>query len=243
MLSKNEIEIYKRQIGIIGWGESVQEKIKSSSIFVAGAGGLGSPVLFYLAAAGVGELIFIDSDEVDLSNLNRQIIHDNNSIGTDKVKSAEEKLHQLNPYISLKGIKDRLTKKTADKLIPDVDLIIDCVDNFSTRHLLNVVSVKRKIPMIHGGVGEFRGQITFLSPPETACLACFFPEKDEKGITYIAGATAGILGSMQALEAIKYLTGIGENLKNRLLFFDGLTMRFETINISVKPSCKVCGDL
>ena len=126
------------------------------------------------------------------------------------------------------------------QLVGNADIIVDCLDNFKARHILNTVSVRKKIPMVHAGVSEMRGQITFLQPPETPCLACFLPAKDSKKKNNILGATAGVMGSLQALEAIKYLTGIGQTLKNRLLFWDGISMNFETITIRKNPRCKIC---
>ncbi|MBP7736015.1 MAG: HesA/MoeB/ThiF family protein [Spirochaetes bacterium] len=240
MLSNDEIQFYSRQLGIAGWGGAAQERLKSSTVFVAGAGGLGSPVLYYLAAAGIGTLVICDYDTIEMTNLNRQILHEYGKIGQFKVDSAGTSLSELNPFIKVIRVKTKLTKKNAISLVGDPDLIVDCLDNFETRHILNRVSVEKKIPMIHGGVAEFRGQITFLHPPETPCLACFLDRKDRKGKIQVAGATAGVIGSLQASEAIKYCAGIGPALKNRLMFWDGLSMKFETITIRRNPRCRVC---
>jgi adenylyltransferase/sulfurtransferase len=238
MLSINELNTYERQLGIKSWS---QEKLKFSTVFVAGAGGLGSAVLYYLASSGVGNIIICDNDQVDISNLNRQILHNTKRIGKNKALSAYETLSDLNPYINIQVITDKIIDGNAAELINKSDLIIDCLDNFNTRHVLNRISVKQNIPFIHGGVSEFGGQITFLHPPETPCLNCIIPDKDSNKKNSIVGSTAGIIGSIQAAEAIKFLNGIGTTLKNRLLFFDGLNMKFTEINIARNSACKVCG--
>jgi molybdopterin-synthase adenylyltransferase len=240
MLSNDELQFYSRQLGIASWGAAAQEKLKNSKAFVAGTGGLGSPVLFYLAAAGVGTLLLCDYDIIEITNLNRQILHQYSRIGEPKVDSACETLTNLNPFITVTPIRAKLTRKNADTIIGDSDIIIDCLDNFETRHILNHVSVERRIPMIHAGVAEFRGQLTFMHPPETPCLACFMDHKSAKKKIQVAGATPGVIGSLQAVEAIKYLSGYAPSLKNRLLFWDGLAMKFETITVKRNPRCRVC---
>lgn len=240
MLSKNELIRYKRQMLINGWGVLAQEKLKRATVFIAGAGGLGSPVLFYLAVSGVGNLKICDFDRVELSNLNRQILHSDKKIGISKVDSAYETLININPDINIIRIEDKLTKRNVYRIIGEVDLIVDCLDNFQDRHILNEVSINKHIPMIHAGVSEFSGQITFLSPPETPCLECFIPRKIKSQRQPVVGATPGMIGSLQAIEAVKYLTGIGNNLKNKLLFWDGLDMRFEIIQLSNNPKCRIC---
>ena len=240
MLTEDEITRYKRQMSIKGWGIETQVKLKQARVFIAGTGGLGSPLLFYLTVAGVGNLTICDFDIIELSNLNRQILHSDTNISMQKVDSAFSTLMDRNRNTSITRIYEKLTRKNAERLIGSVSLIIDCLDNFQTRHVLNEYSVKKGIPMIHAGVSEFQGQITFLDPPKTVCLACFYPHTPKKEPVPIIGATAGVLGSLQAIEAIKYLTGIGENLRNRLLFWDGLEMRFESVVLAKNKTCKVC---
>jgi molybdopterin-synthase adenylyltransferase len=240
MNGDHEKMLYSRQLGLPGWGASSQNRLKRSSVFIAGTGGLGSPVLFYLAAAGVGNIIVCDFDKIEISNLNRQILHSFNRIGEYKVESAGKTLLDLNPYINVVPVNMKLTSSNAERLVGNADIIVDCLDNFRTRQFLNSVSVKNKIPMVHAGVAELRGQITFLHPPETPCLACFITEKKNSLKNQILGATAGVIGSIQALETIKYLTGIGSTLKNRMMFWDGISMTFETIRITRNPHCKVC---
>ncbi len=240
MNAGDEHLIYARQVGLPGWGIKAQKRLKEATVFVAGSGGLGSPVLLYLAAAGVGTLLACDFDKVDPSNLNRQILHSFETLGSDKVESARKTLNHLNPFVNIIPIKTKITSLNAERLIGNADIIVDCLDNFKARHILNTVSVKKQIPMVHAGVSEMRGQITFLHPPETPCLACFLPIKDNKKKNNIVGATAGVIGSMQALEVIKHITGIGQTLNNRLLFWDGLSTNFEIINIKKNPRCTVC---
>ena len=243
MLSKDEIRLYTRHLGIPSWGASGQERLKKARVFVAGAGGLGSPVLYYMAASGVGNLVLCDCDRIDISNLNRQILHRFSRIGEPKSESARASLQELNPFISITSIDKKINSKNAGDLVAGSDLIIDCLDNFKTRHVLNRASVSLGIPMIHAGVSGFSGQMTFLHPPETPCLACFLPETDSKKMNYITGPTPGVMGSLQAIEAIKYLTGIGDTLKNRMLFWDGLSMEFEIISLKRNPGCKVCKNM
>lgn len=240
MLSDDEIGLYTRQLGIASWGESAQERLKKSRVFVAGAGGLGSAVIYYLSAAGVGEITICDSDSVELSNLNRQILHRHDRIGMKKSDSARVSASGLNPFITITSLTATIDKNNAEDIIGEPDLILDCLDNFDTRFVLNRVSVTRHIPMIHAGVSEFQGQITFLHPPETPCLECFIKRDVKKSGKHIAGMTPGIIGSMQALEAVKYLSGIGATLKNRLVFWDGLAVRLESIALKRDPGCSVC---
>ncbi len=221
------------------WDESTQDKLKKSTVFVAGAGGLGSPVLYYLAAAGVGRIVFCDRDNVDISNLNRQILYDVDNIGMDKVSAAADKLSKLNDCIELVPLKCEISDDIESR-VSGCDLIIDCVDNFEARHVLNRISLELKIPMMHAGVTEFYAQFTMLIPGETPCLGCIIPEGTPPSGKGITGAMAGIAGSIEALEAIKFLTGYGEILSNRLLFVDMKNLSFNVINIKKNPECRVC---
>lgn len=242
-LTDEEILFYSRQLGIRSWGIPAQEKLKRSRVFVAGAGGLGSAVIYYLAAAGVGNIRVCDSDTIEPSNFNRQIIHRYERIGMRKADSAIASARELNPFINPVSIPKIIDKKKAEDLIGSSDLILDCLDNFETRLVLNQVSVKHNIPMIHAGIMDFQGQITFLHPPETPCLACFITKEHGKSADHIAGMTAGIVGSMQALEAVKYLTGIGPSLKNMIAHWDGVSMRLECISLKRNPDCRVCKNI
>ena len=232
---------YSRQILIDGWGTEGQSKLKSSSVFIAGAGGLGSPVSIYLAVAGVGEIRICDADTVELSNLNRQILHTEARLGEYKVLSAEKMLRELNPAVRIDPCSDFLDKNSVQRIVARPDIVIDCLDNFETRYLLNAYCAKQGIPFVHGAVHGLLGQVSFLHPPETPCLQCLFPDAPPKETFPIVGATAGIVGSIQAMEALKFLSGIGSALKGQLLFIDGADVTYSTIDIKRAPSCAICG--
>ena len=244
MLNQEEKIQYQRQLIINNWDEESQEKLKQARIFIAGTGGLGSAVSLYCASAGIGSITICDNDSVELSNLNRQILHGHKDINKPKVDSAGESLRDVNPYITITAINETITEHNCKELIAGSDLVIDCLDNFKTRFILNKASIDTSIPFIHGGVENFQGQISFFHPAETPCLACIFPEPDaSKKQVPIAGATAGFIGSLQSLEAIKYLTGIAEPLKNKILFADCISMQFKTITVNKNKNCRVCGNL
>ena len=232
-------EKYIRQIML--FGEEGQEKLKNAKVFVAGAGGLGSPVSTYLAVAGVGKIIIADFDSVDLSNLNRQFLHHEKDIGREKIKSAEEKLLSMNPEIKVETIREKITDENAGSIVPPCDLIIDALDNFDTRHVLNRLAVERNIPLIHGAVSGYRGQATTIIPGKTPCLCCIFPSSFKKEVFPVLGTTPGVIGSIQANEAIKYLTGQGKLLENRLLLWDGLSCSFSELDVNKAENCPVCG--
>ena len=242
-LSDSEKERYHRQMIFEGWGEKAQQKLKDAKVFIAGAGGLGSPVSIYIAVAGVRNIRICDYGEPELSNLNRQILHDDSCIGVNKAISAKQTLERLNPDIQVTAITDKITEKTADKIIGDVDLIIDCLDNFDTRHFINLYAVKKSIPMIHAGVYGMRGQMTMIKTPETPCLWCINPGSPPPVVFPIVGATAGVIGSLQALEALKYLSGVGSNLLGMLLIWDGSKMEFMTLPQHKNQGCPVCGQI
>jgi molybdopterin/thiamine biosynthesis adenylyltransferase len=234
---------YSRQMLIDGWGETGQIKLKSSSVFIAGAGGLGSPVSIYLAIAGVGEIKICDADTVELSNLNRQILHTDARIGEPKAMSAGKTLAEMNPTISISTSPDLLDEKSVDKAVGQPDISVDCLDNFETRYLLNAYCTKHRIPLVHGAVWGMIGQTTFLYPPDTPCLRCIFPEAPPKETFPVLGATPGVIGCFQAMEVLKFLTGSGTNLKGRLLFFDGEEMTFNSVEVKRNPACPDCGHL
>ncbi len=232
---------YQRQIQITGWGEAGQERIKNSKVFIIGAGGLGSPVALYLASAGVGEIRICDDDRVELSNLNRQILHADSHLGMTKVDSAEKTMREINPTITVTGILERVNEDNAERVIGKPDLILDCLDNYETRFMINSYCLKNNIPFIHAAVSGMAGQITFISPHETPCLRCFISEVPPKTFHPIVGAIPGVIGSLQAMEALKFLTGMGDLLKGRLLFFDGENASFEMVKLNRRPDCPDCG--
>ena len=218
-----------------------QERLGRATVFIAGAGGLGSPAAYYLAAAGVGKIIICDNDDIEISNLNRQVLHSTGRLGMRKTESAAAALRDLNPEIIIKP-KDAFISGDPAELIEDADLIIDCLDNIEARYAINDYSIRTSVPIVHGGINGYAGQISFIAPPETACLRCIFPESfKSEGPIPVIGATAGIIGSMQAMEAIKYLTCSGELLKNQLYIFDGFTNESEKLQLEKNPDCPACG--
>jgi adenylyltransferase/sulfurtransferase len=239
MFSERELERYKRQMML--FGEEGQERLKKAHIFIAGAGGLGSPVSIYLAVAGVGTITIIDMDVVDGTNLNRQILHYDRDIGRKKTASAEEKLQELNPDIIINAIDVKIDASNAKKLVGNADGIVDAMDNYPTRYLLNDLAIVKQIPFFHGGIRGFYGQVTTIIPGSTPCLKCIFPKAPPKEEFPVVGVTAGIIGTIQSNEVIKYLTGTGDLLTNRLFIWDGMQAHAEEICIERNPSCKACG--
>lgn len=242
MLSNEELERYQRQIVLEGFGEAGQEKLKGSRIFVAGAGGLGSAITIYLTVAGVGSLRIVDNDKVELSNLNRQILHWDEDIGKPKVKIAQKKLKRLNPNIEVEVMNKTITEDNVIELIGNSDLILDALDNYTTRYILNKAALVKNIPFFHGGVHGFDGVATTIIPGKTACLRCLFPSPPPSLNIPVIGVTPAIIGCIQANEAIKYIVGVGELLTNRLLFFDGLSTKFNEVSLKRNPNCPDCGD-
>jgi adenylyltransferase/sulfurtransferase len=240
-LSGREKRRYNRQLILSGWGEETQEKLKRATVFIAGAGGLGSPVGLYLAAAGVGTLRICDSEMVELSNLNRQVLHGDRDLGRWKVRSACRKLESINRQVRVVPLQDTIEESSLEELVGEASLLLDCLDNFQTRLLLNAFAVRRSLPLIHAGVTGYCGQITFLHPPNTPCLACLVPEAPPQEVFPILGATAGLLGCMEAMEALKYLAGQGSLLEGRMLFCDGAAMQFQEVALEKDPRCPVCG--
>ncbi|NJE04226.1 ThiF family adenylyltransferase [Thermococcus sp. MV11] len=231
MLSEKEIERYDRQIMI--FGREGQEKLKSSKVAVVGVGGLGSPVAYYLAAAGIGTLLLIDEQEPELSNLNRQILHWEEDLGKNpKPLSAKWKLERFNPDVRVETFVGRLTEENIDEVLEGVDVIVDCLDNFETRFLLDDYSSRKRVPLVHGAVEGTFGQVTTIVPGVTKSLREIFPGvRGKRGKFPIIGATAGVVGSIQAMEVIKLLTGIGEPLLNRLLIVDLAYNTFDVVEL------------
>jgi len=238
-LSASEKERYKRQILL--FGEKAQKNLKKSTVFMIGAGGLGSSAAYYLAAAGIGRIIIADSDKVELSNLNRQILHGKPRLGKNKALSAKVTLEALNSKIKIQAVTERITATNIDKYAGKADLLLDCLDNFETRFLLNSYAVKKKKPLLFGAIYGWFGQLAFIRPGKSFCLACVFEGLPEKGVFPVLGATPGVIGALQAMEAVKYLSGAGNNLKSELLTWDGLKQEFRKVVLKRNPQCKVCG--
>jgi adenylyltransferase/sulfurtransferase len=239
-LTEEEKQRYNRQIILPSWGVEGQKKVKKAVVFIAGAGGLGSPVAIYLAAAGIGTIRICDNSEPELSNLNRQILHTDRDIGKKKAISAQETLYTINPYVLVEPLPVLIEKENVDSLVGDAQIIVDCMDNFPTRHILNECAVRKGIPFVHGGVIGMCGQITFIHTPQTPCLKCIYPGSPPRTLFPVVGATPGVIGTLQALEVLKFIIGIGENLKGRLLVWDGERMVFEEIRIKKHSDCPVC---
>jgi adenylyltransferase/sulfurtransferase len=238
MLTHEETERYQRQILL--FGDKGQQALKDSAVLIAGAGGLGSPVAYYLAVAGVGHIRIVDHDRVERSNLNRQILHREQDIGVPKVDSAQEKLEEMNPDIAIDARKTTIDARTIPALLKGVDVIVDAMDNYPTRYILNRAAVHRRIPLMHGAIHGFCGQATTIIPGESACLRCLFPHPPPPERFPVVGVAPGIIGLIQAHEALKYLLGIGTLLENRLLLWDGLSCTIEEIPFARNPGCEDC---
>jgi molybdopterin/thiamine biosynthesis adenylyltransferase/rhodanese-related sulfurtransferase len=245
-------ERYSRHLLLPEVGEAGQLKLQASRVLVIGAGGLGSPAAFYLAAAGVGQLRIADDDVVDRSNLQRQILHTDARIGESKVASAQATLSALNPRTNIEAVAERVTSDNIERLLEGVDLVLDGADNFPVRYLLNDACVKLGIPLVYGAVQRFEGQVSVFDAGrhrgQAPCYRCLFPEPpapefapncSEAGVL---GVLPGVIGLLQANEAIKLLLGIGEPLRGRLLHFDALAMRFRELRLRPDPDCAVCAE-
>ena len=241
MFNSTELERYNRQIML--FGEEGQSKLKQATVLVAGLGGLGSPIAIYLAAAGIGKLKIVDFDNVDITNLNRQVLHYEKDITRMKVVSGQEKLQQLNPNIEIERVVTRIDENNIKSITEGIDVIVDAMDNYDTRFVLNSATVSKRIPLIHGAVSGLDGQVTTIIPGKSPCLKCLFTSTPPKEVFPILGTTAGIIGTIQANEVIKYITGKGELLVGQLLLWDGSSSGFEKISIMPNTNCDVCGHL
>lgn len=243
-LSGDELERYDRQIRISGVGLEGQLKLKEAKVAIAGAGGLGCSSSIYLGAAGVGTITIMDEETVELSNLNRQISHWDKDVGRPKAISLGEKIRELNPKVELETVTERISSETASDLISGSAVVLDCLDNWESRFILNRACVDGRIPLVHAGVHSLYGQITTILPGRGPCLRCILPETppSEDRIP-VLGVTAGTLGMLEALEAIKIITEMGEPLVGRMLYFDGETTSFYEIKVGRREDCPVCGAL
>jgi len=243
MLTGEELERYSRQIMIPQIGEKGQEKLRRAKVFIAGAGGLGSPVSIYLTAAGVGHLRMVDHDRVDLTNLNRQVVHWSGDVGKRKVESAQEKLNKLNPNVTVETLSVTISEENASELISGFDLIVDAMDNLPTRYLLNKKAIEHGIPFFHGAVNGFEGRAMTVIPGKTACLRCLYRGPVPESKFPVIGVTPAVIGCIQATEVIKYLVGSGELLGNRLLAYDGLNLKFTEFKVQRNPQCEHCAHI
>jgi len=245
-MNDDQLLRYSRQIMLPPIGIEGQERLLDSRVLTVGLGGLGSPVTMYLAAAGVGQIVVADFDAVDLSNLQRQILHDTNSIGMTKVDSATRTLSALNPDVQIEGYKGAINSDTLPDLLADVDAVVDASDNFATRFALNEACFRYGIPLISGAAIRTEGQVSvFSGQPGGPCYQCIYPRDGSVDETCSANGVlapvVGIIGSIQATETLKVLTGIGEPLYGRLLLLDAMSMELRTVRIPADPSCPVCG--
>lgn len=240
---------YARHVLLDELGIEGQQRLLAAKVLILGAGGLGSPAAYYLAAAGVGKLIIADDDIVELSNLQRQILHNMQSLGQPKSDSAKQALYALNPDIQVISLVERLNEKRLLQLCQQVDMVLDCSDNFATRHAINRACVATKTPLVSGAAIRFSGQVSVydLRLESSPCYYCLFPEAEDIeelrcATTGVLGPLVGMVGSVQAAEAIKLITGMGQTLTGRLLSIDALTMRWHTINFKRDPKCPVCAN-
>ena len=242
MLSKQELVRYGRQIKYPGFGEDGQKKLKAAHVAVLGVGGLGCAASVYLAYAGIGHITIVDSDSVELSNLNRQILHWEQDIKEQKTVSAARKLASINSSITIMPICDSIAKENIHDMIKGVDVVIDGLDNFKTRFIVNEACVKQGVPFVHAGVSGLLGEITTIIPGKTPCLACIYPSFSEgKDVIPVFGVTPALMASLQVTEAIKLIAGFGKTLGGRMLYIDGETMEFFVEDLAKDPDCAVCG--
>lgn len=247
-LSSDERARYSRHILLPDVGVEGQERLKRSSVLVIGAGGLGSPIALYLAAAGVGRIGIVDPDRVDLSNLQRQVLHGTESVGRLKIDSARERLHEINPEVEVVTWDEPFTSLNAMEIARGFDVIVDGTDNFPTRYLSNDVALFLGVPNVYGSIFRFDGQVSVFGAPGGPCYRCLYPAPPPPGLVPdcaeggVLGVLPGVIGSLQATETLKLLLGIGQSLVGRLLIYDALAMEFRQLQIRRDPGCPVCGD-
>ncbi len=245
-MQDEELLRYSRQIMLPEMDVAGQQALLDASVLIVGMGGLGSPAAMYLAAAGVGHLLLADDDTVDLSNLQRQIVHGQDSIGLPKVESAAATLQRLNPHVRITSLQQRLTEADLEALLPGVSLVLDACDNFSTRFALNAASVRHRVPLVSGAAIRMEGQVTVFDPRQTAspCYQCLYRQGDDEQASCarngVMAPVVGIIGAVQAMEAIKLLAGVGEPLTGRLLLLDAATMQWRSLRLPRDPACPVC---
>jgi sulfur-carrier protein adenylyltransferase/sulfurtransferase len=248
-LTQAQLDRYSRHILLPEVGEKGQERLLKSRVLLLGAGGLGSPAALYLGAAGIGTIGLIDADVVDMSNLQRQVLHGASTVGKPKVESGKQRLLDLNPDVNVVTYQERLTSENIDRVFDEGwDVIVDGLDNFPTRYLVNDASVWKNIPVVHGSIFRFDGQVTTFKPRVGPCYRCLYPEPPPAHLAPscseagVLGILPGVVGTVQATEAIKVVLGIGEPLIGRLWMYDSLGMKFRTLKLRRDPSCPVCGD-
>lgn len=247
LLSKQQLERYDRNLRLKNYSTGDQERLLRSKVLVIGTGGLGSPILLYLAANGIGNITILDSDKVELSNLQRQVIHDSESIGKSKAETAKKKIERLNPEVKVTAIDGRFDASNARRLISYCDMVVDASDNFATKFLVNDACVLEKKPFSIGSVLEFHGQVSTFIPGKGPCFRCLFKQPPDGAIPTTAevgvlGTVPGIIGIVQATEVIKVMLGKGVNLSGKLLLMDALEWDFQLIRFEKSKNCPACGD-
>ena len=246
--SSNELARYSRHFALPEFGQAGQRKLKAGSVLIVGAGGLGSPASLYLAAAGVGTIGLVDFDQVDVTNLQRQIMYTTKDVGAQKLDVSAQRLRELNPEIEIRTHAVRLSRDNAFEVISSYDVVIDGTDNFPTRYLVNDACVLLKKPYVYGSILRFDGQVSVFDAQHGPCYRCLFREPPPPGLVPncaeggVLGALPGIIGSLQALEAVKLIADVGESLVGRLVLFDGLSMRFRELKLKKRLDCPVCGE-
>jgi molybdopterin/thiamine biosynthesis adenylyltransferase/rhodanese-related sulfurtransferase len=246
-LTREELARYSRHLILPDVGVEGQKRLKAARVLLIGAGGLGSPLALYLSAAGVGTLGIVDFDKVDVTNLQRQVVHGTADVGRSKIDSAAERIYDINPYVNVERFETRLTSENALEIIREFDIVVDGTDNFATRYLVNDACVILGKPNVYGSIFRFEGQASVLATPEGPCYRCLFREPPPPGLVPscaeggVLGVLPGLVGTIQATEAIKLILGIGEPLIGRLLLVDALTAQFRTVKIRRDPTCPACG--
>ena len=247
MLNDSELLRYSRHLLLEEVGETGQQALKKAKVLIIGMGGLGSPASLYLAAAGIGHLVLSDFDTIDVSNLQRQITYQSDDVGESKVEVTKRKLQQINPEIKVRSINKSMAADQLTMELTMADLVLDCTDNMESRQLINKACVDAKIPLIVGAAIRFEGQLMFFdhSEADSPCYHCLFPSSEEQTLNCsnsgIIGPVVGTIGTLQALEVIKYFVGLPSGIKNKLKLFDGKTLDWQTFAINKDPKCKVCG--
>lgn len=246
--TQSQLERYSRHILLDSVGVEGQQRLLSSRVMIIGAGGLGAPAALYCAAAGIGTIGIVDADAVEISNLQRQVIHFTDDIGTAKVSSAREKMEAINPDVTVEPVRAFVNASNIGDIIDGYDFVIDGTDNFATKFLINDACIMKGIPFSHGGILRFNGQTMTVLPRESACYRCVFHKPPPKNMiptcseAGVLGAVAGMLGTIQAAEALKYITGAGDILADALLTFDALPMNFRKVKLRKNPKCAVCSE-
>jgi len=247
MLSDSELLRYSRHLLLEEVSEAGQHKLKQAKVLIIGMGGLGSPAALYLAAAGIGHLVLNDFDEIEVSNLQRQITYQSSDIGDSKVEITKQRLQQLNPDIKVRSINKQMPELQLSMELTMADLVLDCTDNMATRQMINKACVEAKVPLIVGAAIRLEGQLMFFDHKqvESPCYHCLFPSSEEQTLNCsnsgIIGPVVGTIGTLQALEAIKYFVGLPSGIKNKLKLFDGKTLDWQTFAINKDSQCSVCG--